>query len=369
MLIKAVIGANYGDEGKGLVTEWLCRNSNNPIVVLNNGGPQRGHTIELKNGTRHVFHHFGSGTLIDVPSYYTDNYFVNPFIFVQEYIDLKQLGCNPVVYCDPNCQVVLPVHVAINQMLETARADNRHGSVGQGIWEAKLYSPISLGGLLKLDRNHRKRYIERINSIYPAIRFKQIKDEEGIDLSCDDELFKLFTNDGFTEHWLDDLEAMQNLIKGYVSLTAFKDNTLIFENGQGLLLDESKGIHATPSKTGLNGVLDCISNYNLENVELEPYYVSRTYITRHGAGDFPEKDDTIEHFEDLTNHPNDWQGTLRYGRLNTEELISRIEEDSAGYDYKIVMTHANEMPVTCPCVNYVSATKYSEDVRANEQSG
>ena len=63
MEIKAVIGANYGDEGKGLVTNFLARKaiSENkcPIVVLNNGGAQRGHTVVVGNN-KHIFHHFGT---------------------------------------------------------------------------------------------------------------------------------------------------------------------------------------------------------------------------------------------------------------------------------------------------------------------
>ena len=60
--INIVIGANYGDEGKGFVTNWLSNqyDENNSIIILNNGGAQRGHTVESSNGFRHVFHHFGS---------------------------------------------------------------------------------------------------------------------------------------------------------------------------------------------------------------------------------------------------------------------------------------------------------------------
>ena len=62
--IKIVIGANFGDEGKGLMTDYFSSNPNT-IVVCSNGGAQRGHTVfESTTGTRHVFHHFGSGTLI-----------------------------------------------------------------------------------------------------------------------------------------------------------------------------------------------------------------------------------------------------------------------------------------------------------------
>ena len=79
MTIEAVIGANYGDEGKGLFTEYLCRNRPSPIVVLSNGGSQRGHTVSNhETSIRHVFHHFGSGTLLGVPSVYSKTFLLNP---------------------------------------------------------------------------------------------------------------------------------------------------------------------------------------------------------------------------------------------------------------------------------------------------
>ena len=59
--IKVVIGANFGDEGKGLMTDYFASKSNKSLVVRFNGGGQAGHTVTTKDGRRHVFHHFGSG--------------------------------------------------------------------------------------------------------------------------------------------------------------------------------------------------------------------------------------------------------------------------------------------------------------------
>ena len=48
--IEAVIGANYGDEGKGLLTDFICKNNSDSLVVMTNGGSQRGHTVEHEDG-------------------------------------------------------------------------------------------------------------------------------------------------------------------------------------------------------------------------------------------------------------------------------------------------------------------------------
>jgi adenylosuccinate synthase len=54
-----VIGANYGDEGKGKTVDAICaRNGPDTIVVRFSGGANAGHTVELPDGRRHVFGHF-----------------------------------------------------------------------------------------------------------------------------------------------------------------------------------------------------------------------------------------------------------------------------------------------------------------------
>ena len=68
--IKVIIGASYGDEGKGLATDFFGAGAagQETINVLTNGGPQRGHTAELGDGRRHVFKHFGAATFRGAPT-------------------------------------------------------------------------------------------------------------------------------------------------------------------------------------------------------------------------------------------------------------------------------------------------------------
>ena len=90
--INIVIGANYGDEGKGLVTNWLSNqySSDNSVIILNNGGAQRGHTVEDQSGFRHVFHHFGSTTNKNYISYCSQFFIINPAIW---FIEKEELKC------------------------------------------------------------------------------------------------------------------------------------------------------------------------------------------------------------------------------------------------------------------------------------
>ena len=119
-------------------------------------------------------------------------------------------------------------------------------------------------------------------------------------------------------------------------------DTIIFENGQGLLLDKDYDPeYGTSSNTGLKAVFDIIGNRN--DLDIEACYVSRTYLTRHGDGKF---DDQIDFgFIDKTNVYNPFQGNLRYANINYEALYERIKNDSSPYKVKatIALTHADEI--------------------------
>ena len=88
--VKVVIGANFGDEGKGLMTDYFASKEDNAIVVLHNGGAQRGHTVITPEGYRHVFRHFGSGAYVGAATYITKEFIVNPILFRQEYEKLAK---------------------------------------------------------------------------------------------------------------------------------------------------------------------------------------------------------------------------------------------------------------------------------------
>nr|WP_279048354.1 adenylosuccinate synthetase [Bifidobacterium catenulatum] len=63
--VKIVVGANFGDEGKGLMADYFCHQAVSQgkkcLNVLTNGGAQRGHTVVYTDRKRHVFKHFSSG--------------------------------------------------------------------------------------------------------------------------------------------------------------------------------------------------------------------------------------------------------------------------------------------------------------------
>ena len=136
--VKVVIGANYGDEGKGLMTNYFARKAikqnKKCLNILFNGGAQRGHTVESSN-FRHVFHAFGAASYQNVDTFYNRHFMVNPFIFLSEKKELEELNVNQGrTWVDWDCEITTPYDVLFNQALEQSRGENRHGSCGCGIF-------------------------------------------------------------------------------------------------------------------------------------------------------------------------------------------------------------------------------------------
>ena len=331
--IKIVCGANFGDEGKGLITDYFSQKPNS-IVVCSNGGAQRGHTVTTPDATRHVFHHFGSGTFNEASTYLSEDFILNPIIFKQEYEELMKLGYTPNVYINQNCMLTTPFDMMANQIIEESRGKNKHGSCGLGIYETiKRYK----AGITDVDYHIREYYLDQ---------FKK----ENIILS--DEWSKIFLDNGIFEHYLDDWDFINShslMISDDYFLNQF-DN-VVFEAAQGLLLDQNNieyFPHLTPSNTGIKNPKRIIENIEWnDEINIETCYVSRTYLTRHGVGKLPSecnKQFINEYMFDKTNVPNPFQDTLRYGTLDLGELYDRCSKDVGDFGDKksIAITHCNE---------------------------
>jgi len=91
--------------------------------------------------------------------------------------------------------------------------------------------------------------------------------------------------------------------------------------------------HLTPSSVGSFNIASWINSANVEKKDV--YYVSRTYLTRHGAGELPtecRREDINPNIVDKTNMPNEWQGSLRFGWLDMDTMEKDIVKDFARYN-------------------------------------
>lgn len=340
--IKVVIGANFGDEGKGLMTDYFCSQFPETKPVLNvrfNGGAQAGHTVYTKDLKKsHVFGHFGAGSFNpNVATYLGPDFIVNPILFRREYEELQKLGIYPLVYAHPRCLLTMPQDMMINQFIEKRRGASRHGSCGVGIYETLLRN-----------QTDKPLYIKDFKYAFPRYQidlgyYSSERIEKIFGLGLSDKELTLLSNQNIKAHFDQDLKFFTEHVSiADEGIYDIYDN-VVFEGAQGLMLDQNNVEyfpHLTPSNTGIQNIAKHFSNKDNESIEV--CYVSRTYLTRHGAGILPNECTREEIGEkiDLTNKENEWQGSLRYGKLDTDDLVKRVDRD---------FSKIGEFCLTVPC--------------------
>jgi adenylosuccinate synthase len=229
----------------------------------------------------------------------------------------------------------------INQIVENIRDGKRHGSCGMGIWEtvyryAKKPCLWTLKEFASLNKDVQVSYLESIRDSYMMDRLK----EYGI-TSIPSEWREIVYSNNLIENFIADVKYMciHIITAPYSFLRKFKN--VVFENGQGLLLDQNMtlyGDNTTPSNTGLANPMKVIDKV-FDKANLEVCYVSRTYMTRHGAGRFEtECDKSLINASmiDENNPTNEFQGCLRYGELIPEQLVKRVQNDLLKNDLRNV---------------------------------
>lgn len=331
MRARIVIGANFGDEGKGVVTDWLCATDGAGMVVRFNGGAQAGHTVVTPDGERHVFRHFGSGTFCDVPTFLSQFFVLNPILFFQEREQLITLGFHPTVYAHPDCLVTTFMDMLINQARENRRGNKRHGSCGIGCHETITRSRLPE---LKITMSDLWNGGKRLEAQLAEMCGKYAEFRCG----------ETFNEPKATEAFLECCNHFAQIVNP-LGIAQCKDP--VFEGAQGLLLDQDNKEffpHVTHSNTGMKNVEILCGQAGITKKEI--HYVSRTYLTRHGAGTLPGEDLSMS-FDDNTNRPNPWQGSLRFAPLDSAALRKRCHADASGNPFKLVLTHCDQLEPNC----------------------
>ena len=328
-MIVAVIGKNFGDEGKGLAVDHFCAQVPACLVVKHNGGAQAGHTVVYK-GKRFIFHQLSSGSFRGASTYFASSYFPDLYKLGDE---IKDLGLKPEIYCSVNTPLIYPDDVLINMALETGRGDKRHGSCGMGIWEGYLRTEagagLYAGELFGMSAETLAKKLLGIRESYGRKRFM----ESGLDKQPS-EYTELLASENVLFNAADEMLRSLEHVRPVEDEPEFlrSQENIVFETGQGLLLDaENKTYapHVTGSRTGLHNIVMLLKAAGLKLSEA--CYVTRTYVTRHGAGPLhceTLREDLGELGTDLTNVRNDWQGSIRYAKHESiEEFLAPIRDD------------------------------------------
>lgn len=356
---RIIVGANYGDEGKGTVvanyTKAAVLRGDRVLNVLTNGGSQRGHSIITDTGDSHTFKHFGSGLVYGADTLFSEYYIVNPMQFQKERYEHNVNAY--IVYMHKDCKWTTPYDALYNMCIEHARGKDRHGTCAMGIWNTieryETFAKRTLSfrefvgyciGVPEIAKN----YLKSIRAYYDA---------KGVPF-VDEDTEVAWKSDSMMEHFMQDCIHMYNKVitidDDWEALNLYDE--VIFENGQGLQL-MNMGERSTPSNTGIFDAMQILSGF--ANVSL--HYVTRPYVTKHGYGSFNDEQDkkfiASDINEDRTNHYNEWQGDFRFGKLDLNDLSHRLYRDYNKYEslYQtrfsktLELTHCDEMDRVNEC--------------------
>ena len=415
VLMKAhiVIGKNFGDEGKGLATDCFAglaiKNGQSAIAVRFNGGAQAGHTVDTPCG-RFVFHELSSASFRKVNTYWAKDFLPDLYKLEEELNAFKGLtGFAPKIYAHPYCRIVTIDDVLTNMAAETARGKERHGSCGMGIYEAVVRSeshPLYIKDVKGMTAESLYKTLKELREEYYPVRLKELlgaikEPEYCINHSKDfDEFLDLLNEDNVLRNAAEGICRGAEFIelREHSFLSEFDE--VIFEGAQGLLLDTDNtefAPHISASHTGAKAAVDICSEEGIKDIEIA--YVTRTYVTRHGAGVLPFEEEWPKYnlkIDDATNIENPWQGKIRYApHESPERFIQSVTSDINSFEgslntdilteNSLFITHLNETdkrilfaddtdgnidsfmryPLISGLFNnfYLSETPFSEDLR------
>ena len=288
-----------------------------------------------------------------MPTLFADSFMPDLFQLGKEVKAFTELfGFQPILYSEKNARITTIDDVLLNMGAELARGKNRHGSCGMGIEECVQRNAAGYGITVeelatwsKQDLLHR---LKQIREEYTGRRAKILGIQEpasSIDKNqsnlmnlstasnpsnssnISNPYYEMLNNETVLENFVEEVKENVKLLTLVDAdrkwLEGFQH--LIFETGQGLLLDqdyEAYAPHLTSSKTGIHNPAIFLEKRGL-SLE-EAIYVTRPYVTRHGNGPLPcevERSELPGVGEDLTNQPNEWQGILRYAKHESLEAF------------------------------------------------
>ncbi|MFN8771242.1 MAG: adenylosuccinate synthase [Neisseriaceae bacterium] len=274
-----VIGAQWGDEGKGKIVDWLTESAD--CVVRFQGGHNAGHTLVI-NGKKTVLHLLPSGILRDNISCFIGNgVVVSLEALLKEIKDLENLDVNvrERLKISEACPLILPYHIAMDQAREIKKGNNKIGTTGRGIGPA-------------YEDKVARRAI-RIQDLFDNSIFSD-KLKENLDYY--NFLLKNYYNVAeidFNEVYNSTLSQAQEVkpLVSDISRRLFhlrkEDKKVIFEGAQGTLLDVDLGTY--PFVTSSNCTAGGAATGSGISPKMIDYVIGivKAYTTRVGSGPFP----------------------------------------------------------------------------------
>ena len=288
-----VIGAQWGDEGKGKIVDLLTEKAG--AVVRYQGGHNAGHTLVI-DGKKTVLHLIPAGILhAGVESYIGNGVVLCLRALFEEIAALEAAGA-PVMerlHISPACALILPSHSALDQAREAARGANKIGTTGRGIGPA-YEDKIARRGLRLADLMQPDTFRERLRELMDFHNFQLEHYYHAAPVDYDE----------VAAEWLAYADRVRPLITD-VTLAAYRHREagdhIIFEGAQGAMLDIDHGTYpfVTSSSTAAGGAAtgSGVGPRHLDYI----LGIAKAYSTRVGGGPFPTEllDATGKHLAEV----------------------------------------------------------------------
>jgi adenylosuccinate synthase len=281
-----VIGAQWGDEGKGKIVDLLTDRVS--AVVRFQGGHNAGHTLVI-NGRKTILRLIPSGILHEgVTCFIGNGVVLSPKALFEEIGELQRAGIDAPsrLRISEACPLILPYHVALDQARETAMGEAKIGTTGRGIGPA-YEDKVARRAIRVQDLFARERFASKLGEVldYHNFVLRNYFKVDAIDF----------------QKTLDEAMQFAELLRPMVADVSAEVNALIragkrllFEGAQAALLDVDHGTY--PFVTSSN----CVAGQASAGVGVGPQHlhyvlgVAKAYATRVGGGPFPtELDDEV----------------------------------------------------------------------------
>ena len=277
-----VIGAQWGDEGKGKIIDILTENAD--AVVRFQGGHNAGHTLVI-DGDKTVLHLIPSGIFNDAKCIIGNGVVLHLPTLIKEieYLESKGIDIHSKLMISSQCPLILPSHILIDEARERSLGKKSIGTTGRGIgpvYEDKVARRV----VHVMDLFDEDLFRSKLSSLidYHNFMLKELFGAGGVDV---EEILK---------DWMDQFDKIRNLVvDSSKTLNEFQasNTNILFEGAQGSMLDIDQGTYpfVTSSSTlsGASTLGSGIGPLDIDGV----LGITKAYATRVGSGPFPTEID------------------------------------------------------------------------------
>ncbi|MEE1131263.1 MAG: adenylosuccinate synthase [Caryophanon sp.] len=278
MTSVVVVGTQWGDEGKGKITDFLSKKAD--VIARFSGGDNAGHTIKF-GGETYKLHLIPSGIFYkDKTSVMGNGMVINPKSVVTELKGLVERGVDPTnLRISNRAHVLLPYHIYQDQLEEEARGEDKIGTTVKGIGPC-YQDKIARIGIRIADLLHKETFEQKLraNLICKNRLFEKYYEAQPLNF---DDIFEQYYNYGqeIAQYVTDTSKVLNDVLD--------EGGRVLFEGAQGVMLDVDHGTY--PFVTSSNPVAGGVTT----GTGIGPSHVSyvigvcKAYTSRVGDGPFP----------------------------------------------------------------------------------